>query len=89
MDQFKRYHSVLSEFPTSHPLHMDRGQEVFDQDLQQWHTDLLSFQVIHITCSSFSPERFTVYELLKKLTFETELIVSKSAPLQYSSRKRL
>ena len=45
LEQLSRYHSALSQFSASHPLHSDRGQEIFNQDILQWHSHLLSFQV--------------------------------------------
>ena len=40
------YSEVLGEFTLTHPLPVDRGQEVFDGQVLQWHNDLLTLQVL-------------------------------------------
>lgn len=40
----KYYSEALGRFPSTHPLSVDRGQELFDSQVLLWHTDLLEVQ---------------------------------------------
>lgn len=40
----KYYSEALDGFTSTHPFSVDRGQEMFDSHVLQWHNDLLAVQ---------------------------------------------
>lgn len=40
----KYYSETLGKFTSTHPLSVDRGQEMFDSQVLLWHADLLEVQ---------------------------------------------